>query len=104
MVRRTEAVATWCRSLGVVDVRGSLVSIDAMGCQVKIVELIRQRGGDYLLGQKGNRPSLRNEEQEALEVAQQSPSKKTDEAQLHPVLQATTADKGHVESKHARPG
>jgi predicted transposase YbfD/YdcC len=37
---------------------GALVTIDAMGTQVKIAEIIVQRGGDYLLALKENRPVL----------------------------------------------
>ena len=31
-----------------IDMRGALVFIDAMGCQIKIVQLIRDSGGGYL--------------------------------------------------------
>src|SRR5215207_4015993 len=37
--------------------QGALVSIDAMGCQNAIAELILARGGDYLLALKANRPA-----------------------------------------------
>lgn len=38
--------------------KGSLVTIDAMGCQKKIAESILAKGADYLLAVKGNQPSL----------------------------------------------
>lgn len=44
--------------LKMLDVRGALVSIDAMGCQKAIAEQIRAGGGDYLLGLKDNQPTL----------------------------------------------
>lgn len=44
--------------LDALDVRGLLVSIDAMGCQKAIAQKIRDLGGDYLLGVKGNQPKL----------------------------------------------
>ncbi len=37
---------------------GALVTIDAIGTQTKIAETIVQRGGDYLLALKANRPVL----------------------------------------------
>ncbi len=36
------------------DISGSIVTIDAMGCQKKIVDLIIRQGGDYVIGLKGN--------------------------------------------------
>lgn len=35
------------------DLRGALVTIDAMACQTKIVKVITNKGGDYLLVVKG---------------------------------------------------
>jgi predicted transposase YbfD/YdcC len=40
------------------DVTGSIVTIDAMGCQAKIVEKIVSKGADYLIGLKGNQGTL----------------------------------------------
>lgn len=40
------------------DVRGALVTIEAMGCQKNIAEKIIGQGGDYLLALKGNQSSL----------------------------------------------
>jgi predicted transposase YbfD/YdcC len=44
--------------LKLLDVRGALVSIDAIGCQKKIAQQIVDRGGDYLLVVKDNQPHL----------------------------------------------
>ncbi len=44
--------------LALLDIKGCLVSIDAMGCQTEIAETILQQGGDYLLAVKGNQPKL----------------------------------------------
>ena len=40
------------------ELTGALVTIDAMGTQIKIAETIVRRGGDYLLALKENRPAL----------------------------------------------
>jgi predicted transposase YbfD/YdcC len=44
--------------LALLDLRGCLVTIDAMGCQKAIVRQIVEQGGDYLLALKENQPSL----------------------------------------------
>src|ERR1700733_11548357 len=40
--------------LGLLDIAGSIVTIDAMGCQTKIVEKIMARKANYVIGLKGN--------------------------------------------------
>jgi predicted transposase YbfD/YdcC len=45
------------------DLRGSLVTIDAMGCQVDIAKTIISKEGDYIFSLKGNQGSLREEVQ-----------------------------------------
>ncbi len=47
--------------VGAIDVRGALVSIDAMGCDKKVAALIRSNGGDYLLALKKNQKGLYEE-------------------------------------------
>jgi len=49
------------RLLEVLELKGALVTIDAMGCQKAIAKTIRDRGADYLLPVKGNQPSLRED-------------------------------------------
>lgn len=40
------------------EIDGCLVTVDAMGCQVDIADLIVERGGDYLFSLKGNQSNL----------------------------------------------
>lgn len=40
------------------DITGCLITIDAMGCQVDIADLIIEQGGDYLFSLKGNQSNL----------------------------------------------
>ena len=47
------------------EVSGSTVSIDAMGCQKEIAELIIDKEADYLLALKGNQGSLFEEVEDA---------------------------------------
>ncbi|HEU5117833.1 MAG TPA: ISAs1 family transposase, partial [Isosphaeraceae bacterium] len=49
------------RVLALLDLKGALVSIDAIGCQKAIATQIREGGGDYLLAVKDNQPTLRDD-------------------------------------------
>ena len=44
--------------LEMLEIHGSLITIDAMGCQVDIAQQIVAQGGDYVLAVKGNQPTL----------------------------------------------
>jgi predicted transposase YbfD/YdcC len=44
--------------LQLLELRGALVSIDAIACQTKIAKTIIEQGGDYLLAVKGNQGAL----------------------------------------------
>jgi hypothetical protein len=43
------------------DVRGAIVTIDAMGCPKAIAKKIIDKGGDYLLALTGNQSSLHDD-------------------------------------------
>ena len=73
--------------LAILDVKGCLVSIDAMGCQTAIASNIIKGGGDYLLAVKGNQPTLHHAVQAAL-----------DESTKKPLSEETLS----VEKKHGR--
>ena len=47
--------------LDVLDVSGTTVTIDAMGCQTEIAEKIVDRGAEYVLALKGNQGALADE-------------------------------------------
>lgn len=44
--------------LRLLDIRGSTVTIDAMGCQREIVKQIIEQEGDYIIAVKNNQPTL----------------------------------------------
>src|ERR1700733_232719 len=46
------------RLLGLLDLEGATVTIDALGCQKEIARQIREAGGDYVLAVKENQPAL----------------------------------------------
>jgi predicted transposase YbfD/YdcC len=47
--------------LRLLSLQGTLISMDAMGCQRDIAQQIVEQGGDYLLQVKGNQPTLSHE-------------------------------------------
>jgi predicted transposase YbfD/YdcC len=44
--------------LDILDVKGDVVTADAMSCQKEIARKIREKGADYILAVKENQPSL----------------------------------------------
>jgi predicted transposase YbfD/YdcC len=74
------------------ELRGALVTIDAMGTQTDIAEKIVERGGGYLLALKANRPLLH---QEVAEFFNAPPAD-----MLEPVHDTTDGDHGRIEERH----
>lgn len=56
--------------LRLLEIRGCLVTIDAMGCQTDIARQIVGQGGDYLLALKGNQEHLSEDVQSLFEWAE----------------------------------
>lgn len=67
---------------------GALVTIDAMGTQTKIAQVVLDRGGDYLLALKGNQSSLHDEIRRYLD----DPA-----ATIHSRFETTDGDHGRIE-------
>jgi len=90
--------------LDLLDLRGALVSIDAMGTQVKIARRIVEAGGDYLLAVKDNQPTLRTEVEAAFEEALDNRQRSVDEEPPPEVTTETGVDGGHgrVETRTAQ--
>src|SRR5262249_35498109 len=55
---KSNAITAIPELLGLLDVAGALVTIDAMGCQREIAAAIRRGEGDYFLAVKRNQPTL----------------------------------------------
>lgn len=73
--------------------QGALVSIDAIGTQNKIADIILDRGGDYLLALKANRPALYDDVRRFFADAACAPTDRHD---------TTDADHGRIEvRRHA---
>ena len=81
--------------LELLDIEGALVSIDAMGTQRRIVNLIRRKKGDYLLGLKDNQSTLYEETARVFEEALDQRERTIDEARPPTIAKATNVDGGH---------
>jgi predicted transposase YbfD/YdcC len=66
------------------QLKGALVSIDAMGCQVEIADKIVAQKADYLLALKGNQPTL---EADVVDYFRTAP--------VAELVTKTTVEKGH---------
>ena len=75
--------------LKVLHLQGTIVTIDAMGCQTAISEQIIERGADYVLSLKGNQGQLHEDVKLFLESAHQ----KSFAGVVHSYYE--TLDKGH---------
>jgi predicted transposase YbfD/YdcC len=73
--------------LGVLELSGAIVTIDAMGCQKEIAAKIRERGGDYVLAVKQNQPTLYEQVREAIDEGL--------EQDAEPIDEPCTDEKGH---------
>ncbi len=69
------------------ELKGALISIDAMGCQTQIAREIIDAGADYLLSVKANQKNLHRAVREAL---------------AQPLSLPSTREKGQIEQGHGR--
>ena len=67
--------------LRLLDITGAVVTIDAMGCQKEIADLIREGGGDYVLAVKQNQPTLYEQVGEAIDAGLEQDAAALDEHQ-----------------------
>jgi predicted transposase YbfD/YdcC len=56
--------------LELLEIAGSIITIDALGCQKEIAALIIKKKGDYLLALKGNQKILHEDVKNGFELAQ----------------------------------
>lgn len=63
------------RLLKMLDVEGSIVTIDAMGCQKKIAKQIVEQGADYVLALKENQETLHNDIASIFKKGSEGPKK-----------------------------
>ena len=83
---KTNEIKAIPEALDALDIKGTVVTIDAMGCQKEIAKKITDKGADYIFGLKENQPTLYS----AVEKLFQCPQDK-----ITPIDVAFTQEKGH---------
>lgn len=83
--------------LKALEIKGCIVSIDAMGCQKDIAAQIVKQKGDYLLALKGNQGNLHEEVKTFFAVAKEADFKNVE----HGVYEDIDAGHGRVEVRRA---
>jgi predicted transposase YbfD/YdcC len=58
---KSNEITAMPKLLQLLDLKGAVVTIDAMGCQKEIAKTITERGADYVLALKANHPTLYEE-------------------------------------------
>jgi predicted transposase YbfD/YdcC len=81
--------------LHLLDLRGSTVTIDAIGCQTKIAATIQERGGEYLLQIKANQKLLEQAAQQTFADAEDSAPRPMDHRPSPELQVFEETDKGH---------
>lgn len=77
--------------LGLIDLKGVIVTADALHCHRKMAARIIERGGDYCLGLKGNQDSLLSDARSCLSKAKKN----------HPIAKTQTRGHGRIETRRA---
>lgn len=87
--------------LRILELKGSLVSIDAIACQTDIAERIVERGGDYLLCVKENQANLREQLVEAFDATSLKPTQNVDllGPPEHEISTGSDAGHGRIETR-----
>jgi predicted transposase YbfD/YdcC len=82
--------------LKLVDIKGCVVTTDAMGCQKDIAKQIVDQGGDYIFSLKGNQGNLHKEVELFFQDAKRNGNK-----ELDPQTYTTVdGDHGRIETRH----
>jgi predicted transposase YbfD/YdcC len=86
---KTNEITTIPKMLDLLDIKGSIITIDAMGTQTAIAKKIIEKEGDYILAVKGNQGTL---EEEVHSTCKRNP----------PVFDSIVVEKGHgrIETRH----
>jgi predicted transposase YbfD/YdcC len=75
--------------IGLIDLKGKIVTADALHCNRRMVEAIVAKGGDYCITLKGNQDSLLSDARDCLAKANRK----------HPVAKTETSGHGRVETR-----
>jgi predicted transposase YbfD/YdcC len=67
--KKSNEITAIPKLLGLLDLKGAVVTIDAIGCQTEIAAKIKDKGGDYVLAVKDNQPALSDKTRKLLDEA-----------------------------------
>lgn len=87
--------------IDLLDIKGCIVTIDAMGCQKAIAEQIVEKKADYVFGLKGNQSKVKEEVVGLFESAG-TINEEEQEAQKHLYEEAQKSDHGRIEKRVCR--
>ena len=76
------------------ELKGCIVTLDAMGCQRTIAKQVKEGGGDYVLTLKRNQPELDREVREYFEVAEE------EDFDCPAIGHEATSEEGHGRIEH----
>ncbi|SJM95510.1 transposase (fragment) [Crenothrix polyspora] len=88
---KSNEIAAISELLDLLEIKGCIVTIDAMGCQTDIAAKIIEKGADYVLAVKDNQPQLHEAIQDYFDVA----IAKNDFEQAKIQCSKETVDAGH---------
>ncbi len=82
--------------LRLLDIKDTIVTIDAMGCQKKIAQQITDQGADYVFNLKGNQSSMHDDVKQVME---QVNSEDTPENSCFDTAEVTNKGHGRIEKR-----
>ena len=82
--------------IGLIDLKGKIVTADALHCNRRMVEAIIEKGGDYCIALKGNQDSLLSDARACLAKADDPKAKKK-----YPVAKTEDSKHGRSETRTA---
>jgi predicted transposase YbfD/YdcC len=80
--------------IGLLDLKGKIVTADALHCNRRMVEAIVEKGGDYCIALKGNQDSLLSDARACLAKADKPSAKRK-----YPVAKTETNGHGRIETR-----
>jgi predicted transposase YbfD/YdcC len=99
--RKTNEIRMIPNLLNQLELRGTTVTMDAMGCQKSLAKDLQERGADYVLGLKDNHSRLRRTVEQRFEYAERHEfgTTRRGEVFVHDRHQSVDAGHGRVETR-----
>lgn len=95
---KSNEITAFPELLNLIEVKGSIVTIDAMGCQTNIAKQIKGKGADYVFGLKENQKSLHDSVEKIFQMAESNPQKQYKNI-LHRRKVEKIKDHGRIETR-----